>query len=98
MPTESARKGRLQVLPALREGVVLARATVLPPEPTVRRTRVALVVLALTSLAGGAWVVTGSALWAFMVVIVGVPIVALPAFLIVGIVREGIAGRTRPDD
>ena len=42
--------------------------------------------------------VTHSALWAFMVVIVGVPIVALPAFLLVGIARQAIAGGGRPDN
>ena len=57
----------------------------------------ALVVAVVASIAGCAYVMTSSALWSFMVVIVGVPIVALPAFLIVGIAREMLAGRARPD-
>ena len=92
------KKSGSNVVPRLREGVALARTTLLPSEPTVRRTRLALVAAVVASIAGCAYVVTSSALWAFMVVIVGVPIVALPAFLLVGIARQAIAGGGRPDN
>lgn len=89
---------RESVVPRIREGAVRARETILPSEPAVRRTRLILVTAVVLSIAGCAYAATSSFVWAFMVVAVGVPIVALPAFILVGIVLEALSGRGRRDE
>jgi hypothetical protein len=80
---------------ALPQGASVVRQTLMPPERNSRRLRMSVVAVLATGILGGGYVLTGSVLWAFMVLVVSVPIVAMPGFILVGMVFQEIERRRR---
>ncbi len=54
----------------------------------------------MVAILWGGYVLTGRVLWAFVVLVVGVPVVALPSFILVGMVLQARdeARRGGPDE
>jgi hypothetical protein len=74
--------------PRVQHGVRLVRKTMLPPQPQSRLKRMTIAVGVLAGLGVGAYLGTGSAAWAVLLLVVGVPVVVLPTVLIIGMVLE----------
>lgn len=90
--TRTLSKARRVTLPALKaalpEGAAMVHQTLLPPEKLSARVRMAMVVALMAAIMWGGYMLTGRVLWAFVVLVVGVPVVALPTFILVGIVIQ----------
>lgn len=80
--------------PALREGAELLRQTITPPSEGAQRGRMAVFAALCAAALGACYLLTGRMIWAFVMLIVGVPLVALPSFILVGMVRQA-RGRSR---
>lgn len=74
--------------PPVRRGTDLVRKTMLPPERHSRWWRMAAAAGVLAGLGFAAYVGTGSAAWAVLLLVVGVPVVVLPLVLLVGMILE----------
>ena len=60
----------------------------LPPKAESRWKRMLLAVAGIGGLGFGAYVATGSAAWAVLLLVVGVPVVVLPTILVIGMILE----------
>lgn len=74
--------------PGLRQSVELVRRTILPPKTESRWKRMLVVAAGIGGLGFGAFVITGSAAWAVLLLVVGVPVLVLPAILVIGMFLE----------
>ena len=74
--------------PGLRQSVELVRRTILPPKTESRWKRMLLALGGIGGLGFGAYVVTGSAAWAVLLLVVGIPVVVLPTILVIGMFLE----------
>ena len=100
MPTQKPpHRQRLSVTvlaPRVRLGVAVVRKTMLPPQPHERLKRMGAAVVVLAGLGAAAYAGTGSAAWAVLLLVVGVPVGVLPVMLIVGMVMEARANAAEP--
>lgn len=90
MPTRTMgdRPSLYERTPGLRRSVELARRTMLPPKRESRWKRMAVAATVLIGLGVLAYFVTESIGWALLLLVVGVPVVVLPAVLIIGMIME----------
>jgi hypothetical protein len=79
--------------PRVRHSVELVRKTMLPPERHSRWKRMLAAAGLLVGLGVAAYAATGSAAWAVLLLVVGVPVVVLPLILLAGMVMEAREAR-----
>lgn len=100
MPTAKAPiRQRLSLVvqaPRVRKSIDLVRQTMLPPDPRARWKRMAAAFGVLVGLGFAGYAGTGSAGWAVLLLVVGVPVVVLPVILIVAMVMEERVRRAAP--
>ena len=76
-------------VPRVQRGVAYVRRTLLPPPVgDFQRTRMWGSFAVVAGLVGGCWLFTGGLLWALLIVVVAVPMVVLPALLVVGMLTK----------
>ncbi len=92
-PTPSIIAALPAIKPALREGAALLRQTIVPPNAGAQRGRMAIFAALCAAVLGACYLLTGRLIWAFVMLIVGVPLVALPSFLLVGMVSQAMGRR-----
>lgn len=63
------------------------------PSDGTQRGRMAVVAALCAVSLGGCYLLTGKLIWAFVMMVVGVPMVALPGFLLVGMARQAMRQR-----
>jgi|JI10StandDraft_1071094.scaffolds.fasta_scaffold1111463_1 hypothetical protein len=74
--------------PGLRQSVELVRRTILPPKKESRWKRMVVTGAGIGGLGFAAYVGTGSAAWAVLLLVVGIPVVVLPTILVIGMFLE----------
>jgi len=101
MPTPKPKvpvRERLSMIaqaPKVKRSVELVRKTILPPERHSRWKRMSAAALVIAGLGFVAYLGTGSAAWAVLLLVVGVPVVVLPMVLLIGMVLETRESRDR---
>jgi Mn2+/Fe2+ NRAMP family transporter len=92
-PTQEARGVRTSLAPVLAKSAAILKKTIAPPSERERRIRMGVFAALCAVIVAICYALTRRMIWAFVMLIVGVPIVGLPVLILVGMAFEARARR-----